>query len=273
MTVNFKKTAHILAVHGVQSGGDAEVNAKERIQKLVSKSLATSHLSRKFEVQEYLYEGINDNAQKLYERIGKALLKSVPYAGMVLPAGMDLVGDVVTASLQTSTAAKIRRGLRKQILSSYDSGHQVVLVAHSLGTVYALDVVSELMASKKYFLGDNRKTWPVKALITMGSPLGLDLIFPKRKIATLAGADYAVFPWHNYFNRRDPVVSGSLFGRPVSVSGSRGPIEKLYGKHTEAANWLLDGHGVTSGKSWAFSHLTYWKNPKIGGKIVDLLWG
>ena len=113
----------------------------------------------------------------------------------------------------------------------------------------------------------------------MGSPLGLDMdiaglkLFEKRAISKLKNAKYSAFPWHNYFNRLDPVVSGHVFGKPVDIIGVMGPVEKRYGKQTKEANWLLKGQVVTSGKQWVLAHTTYWKNPKIGDRLVDILWG
>jgi hypothetical protein len=185
---------------------------------------------------------------------------------------------VVIASANTSTAKKIRRKLAKKILESYATGNQLVIVAHSLGTVYALDTIGELIATKDLFDGDDRSSWPVQGLITMGSPLGLDLnilgqsIFAKRPIVPL-DAQFQVLPWHNFFNRLDPVVSGNVFGRPVNVSGARGPVERRYGENTSTSQWLLQGHAVTSGKQWLLAHTAYWKNPRIGDRIVDMLWG
>jgi hypothetical protein len=113
----------------------------------------------------------------------------------------------------------------------------------------------------------------------MGSPLGLEIkvlgttLFVKRKIESVAKAEFEVFPWHNYFNRLDPIVSGKVFGAPLKVKGAKGPVELRYGEDTKAAQWLLQGHAVTSGKQWLLAHTSYWKNPKIGDRLVDLIWG
>jgi hypothetical protein len=116
-------------------------------------------------------------------------------------------------------------------------------------------------------------------LITMGSPLGLGLeiagikIFEKRVINSIPGAKFALFPWHNYFNRLDPIVSGNIFGTPVDVEDARGPVEMRYGPSVQGSNWLLQGHVVTSGQQWLLAHTAYWNNPAIGDRIIDMLWG
>ena len=279
MAVDFARTAHILAVHGVQTGKDEDIDADQKIQKLVKKNLELSHLTREFEVSQYLYEGINDKAQAFYKTLAKIVLSGVPLAGTALSTTIDLVGDVVTAAEDTSTAGKIRKGLREQVLSSYDAGHQLVIVSHSLGTLYALDVVSELIRDDNFFLGDDRNSWPIQGLVTMGSPLGLELdvlgakIFERRQINPVERAQFEVFPWHNFYNSKDPIVSGNVFGSPVTIVGAGGPVERRYGVEAGASGWLLQGHRVMSGKQWLLAHVAYWHNPRVGGKLVDLLWG
>jgi hypothetical protein len=279
MSVDFRKDAHILAIHGVQLGEDESIKSEEQVRKLVTKSLSRSHLERQFEVLGFFYEDINDQAQKFYKKIASAVSSGIPLAGPALKAVIDIAGDVVTAAKNTSTAKKIRNKLRKRILRSYKDGHQLVVVSHSLGTIYALDVINELIGKEEYFEGDDRNTWPVQGLITMGSPLGLEIetlgatLFEKRKIEPGAKAEFEVFPWHNYFNRLDPIVSGRVFGAPLKVKGAKGPVEQRYGEDTKSAQWLLQGHVVTSGKQWLLAHTTYWKNPKIGDRLVDLIWG
>jgi hypothetical protein len=278
MTVDITKPAHILAVHGVQIGSDEDVGARESVEKLVRKSLKRSFLDRDYEVLGYYYEDINDDAQKFYRILGKAISQGQPLVGTALKFVVDIAGDVVTASANTSTARKIRRRLAAKIRESYNAGHPLLLVAHSLGSIYALDTINELIAEDELFKGDDTSTWPVQGLVTMGSPLGLDLniagqsIFAKRNIEPL-GAVGRVLPWHNFYNRLDPVVSGNVFGKPVKISGAIGPVERRYGEDTRSNQWLLHGHAVTSGKQWLLSHTAYWKNPRIGDRIIDILWG
>lgn len=279
MAIDFKKDAHIVVVHGVQVSEDGKITSDDSIRKLLNKSLASSHIDKNFEVSGFFYEDINDEAQKYYRLLASAITRGKPLIGKSLKTFIDLSGDVVTATKNTSTAKKIRNKLRKQILESYNKGHQLVVVSHSLGTVYALDVINELVQDVNLFDGDDRTTWPVQGLITMGSPLGLELdfagmkIFEKRSIAAIPDADFELMPWHNYFNRLDPVVSGNVFGKPIKLTGAKGPVELRYGADTRASQWLLQGHAVTSGKQWIRSHTAYWKNPKIGDQMVTMLWG
>jgi len=279
MAVDFTKDAHIVAVHGVQVSEDADITSDDSIRKLLKNSLSKSHIDRNFEVAGFFYEDINDEAQKYYQLLASAITKGNPLVGKGLKTFIDLSGDVVTAAKNTSTAKKIRNKLRKQILDSYNNGHQLVVVSHSLGTIYALDVVNDLIRDNNFFDGDDRTSWPVQGLITMGSPLGLEIdigglrVFEKRSIAAIPDADFELMPWHNYFNRLDPVVSGNVLGKPINLRGAKGPVEKRYGADTRASQWLLQGHAVTSGRQWIRAHTAYWRNPKIGDQLVTMLWG
>jgi len=277
MSVDFSKKPHILAVHGVQTGTDASITSDQQIRELVDRSLSDIGLQKDYKVSGFLYEDINDEAQKFYKYFASAITGGKPLVGKALKSVIDVAGDVVTAANNTSTAGKIRKKLRTQILKSYKSGNQLIIVAHSLGTIYALDVICELMASNSYFKGDDITTWPVQGYVSMGSPLGLDLnilglpVFAKRNIETLDAAA-SVFPWHNYYNRLDPIVSGNVFGKPIIVDGSKGPVEKRYGDDAMIAKWLLQGHAITSGNQWVFAHTAYWRNPKIGDQLANMLW-
>ncbi|GEM_PF-1029413 len=279
MPVDFRKPAHVIVVHGVISGEDDDIESAQQIRSLINRSLAENHIEKEFQSEGYLYEDINDDAQEFYKRIGKAITSGNPLVGKALETVVDLVGDVVTTAKNTSTAKAIRQGLQEKILESYRSQNQVVVVAHSLGSIYAIDVINELITKARYFKGDDRSSWPVQGLVTIGSPLGLGLeiagvkIFEKRKINSIENAEFNLLSWHNYYNRLDPIVSGSLFGAPVATDGAKGPVESRYGPSVLGASWLLHGHVVVSGAQWLFAHTSYWSNPALGDNLVDMLWG
>ncbi len=169
MPVDFRKPAHIVVIHGVQTGEDADINCEEQVRTLINQSLADIHIDKEFDVRGYHYENINNDAQEFYRRIARAITASKPLAKRALKVVIDLVGDVVTAAKKTSTAHKIRKGLKDEILKSYRSKNQVIVVAHSLGTIYALDVINDLIGNGHYFKGDDRSTWPVQGYVSMAA--------------------------------------------------------------------------------------------------------
>ena len=279
MAVDYTNPAHILAVHGVQLGEDEDIESGNLVRDLVNRSLSDSSVEKDFVVNQYNYEDINDDAQKLHQLIASALAAGVPILKPVLGGMIDIVGDVLSAAWENDTADEIRVGLRDAILSAYQSNCQLIVVAHSLGTVYALDVINDLIDDSAYFKGDDRTTWPVQGFISMGSPLGMAMdiagtrIFAKRKIHSIQGAHYCLFPWHNFYNPLDPIVSGDVFGSPVPMELAKGPIERRYGPSVKASNWMLRPHVVTSGEQWLMAHTAYWTNPSVGDQIMNTLWG
>jgi hypothetical protein len=280
MTADQKKTAHIIVVHGVQSGNNAQVTTHKRIEALLKASLEAVQLKKEYEVIGYLYEDMNDKAQKVYQRIGKAIATGRPLVGDALHSIIDIAGDVITSAAQTSTAKEILDGLIDRIEQSYAEGHPAVLVSHSLGTVYSLDAVNALMTGDNRFMGDDMSTWPVRGLITMGSPLGLDInlldrlhVFEKRKLNVVKGADFCFFKWTNFYNPLDPVVGGSLFGKPIAVKGSKGPVELRYENDVQPAHWMLQGQSVVSEDQWLMAHESYYNTAKVGDEIMKTLWG
>jgi hypothetical protein len=152
MSVDFRKNAHILAVHGVQLGEDESIRSEEQVCKLVTKSLSRSHLEHEFEVIGFFYEDINDQAQKFYKAIALAISSGIPLAGSAFKAVIDIAGDVVTASKNTSTAKKIRNKLKKQILRSYRDDHQLVVLSHSLGRSMRLMLSTNLLGMKSILM-------------------------------------------------------------------------------------------------------------------------
>src|SRR5262249_58349135 len=92
------------------------------------------------------------------------------------------------------------------------------VVAHSLGTIYTFDVLNGLIRDGGYFDRGSRKTWPVQGLLTIGSPIGLEMFRIKGRDAVKDfGAGDKWFRWLNIWDSNDPVVSGRIFGQHLGV--------------------------------------------------------
>jgi len=264
MSVNPGKKRKVLVVHGVQTGKNKDQKQHKVIEDLIDSRLGNIPL--KFQTEMYRYEDLNDAVQKKYQLLLK-LITRTPAGGIVADKVFDLVGDVVTAALDTSTAAKIRAGLREKILATYKAGNPCYLVAHSLGTIYAFDVINELMAEDEYFQRDSRRSWPVQGLITLGSPIGIPMFRADRKKVTELGPGNKWFRWINYWDRTDPVVSGSIFGKQL-----RGyEVAEKYLKPSPDQGWMIRDRAVDTGKMWLLAHTAYWENPMVGDGLVDLI--
>jgi hypothetical protein len=108
MPVNFANSAHILAVHGVQVGTGEDITSTAKIDKLVKKALARSHIERDYKTLRFYYEDINDAAQRYHQFIAKAISLGKPLVGKALKSVIDLAGDVVTASAMPIPAPRKR---------------------------------------------------------------------------------------------------------------------------------------------------------------------
>lgn len=202
MPVDLHKPPHILVVHGVQHGSARKVRLDRAVTRLVSTALAAHNITEDFAVRQYVYEQVKDRHPmvRLGKLIGAAIARGRPLAGLGLRAAVDLAGDVLLNLASSSTAARIRAGLIQAILDSHADGHRVLVVAHSLGSVYALQAINELIRTRpEHFVGDDRRRWATQGLVTLGSPLGLDFrllglhVFPKVTLARLP-SDCERFP-------------------------------------------------------------------------------
>ncbi len=280
MAVDLGKPPRILVVHGVQTGSNASIQLAQQVQALIDPVLAASHIREDYQVLQYLYEDTNDAhpTVQLAKQLASAIAKGRPLRRRALTMTVDLIGDVVIAAGQGSTAATIRAGLRQKILDSHQQGHRVLLLAHSLGSFYALQVLNEMLAEPGLFAGEDRRFWPVQGLVTLGSPLGLALtlgpwqIFPKIELNPVPAA-HERLPWHNFYSRHDPIVSGRVFGNKVQVAGTEGPVELRYRQGCDAKGWLLHGHYVHTGQRWLLAHTAYWQDPSLAMRLVAMLWG
>lgn len=265
MTVDPGKPRKVLVVHGVQAGDGDDLNQHELIRALIRDRLQAG-IPLNFETELFNYEKINDAAIRPFKQALRLVtdgLVASAIAGKIL----DIAGDVLINLLDRDTAAQIRGELRQRIEEIHADGNPLYLVAHSLGSIYAFDVLNELIAAPDYFERDNRKSWPVQAFVTLGSPIGLKL-FRRETIAKL-GPGRKLFRWSNFWDRTDPVVSGSFYGRPEEAYR----IAERFADDAAAADcgWHIRDRVVDIGRAWLFAHVGYWREPGVGDDLVDLL--
>jgi hypothetical protein len=265
MSVDPRNPRTVLCIHGVQIGDNDDQQQHEQIRALIESRLGNIPLN--YQTEMFRYEDINDEAQALYQQLVD-LIMHTPTGHYVAQQALDLCADVVTAYLDTSTAAEIRDSLRAAIIDIFDAGNPCYLVAHSLGTIYAFDVVNDLMKEPGFFDRDSRRSWPVQGLVTMGSPIGLDMFqSAQRDQVTDLGSGDKWFRWLNYWDRTDPVVSGKIFG-----AQQRGfEIAEHYQSASPEQGWVIRDRVVDTGKHWLLAHVAYWDNPMIGDGIVDMI--
>jgi len=263
--VDGNKTIKVLVVHGVQVGDNASLEQDKELEELIHSRL--NGIAIDFDVDLYRYENLNDKKTRGLRTLAKLLMKTSP-ATVVVDKALDLALDVVINLEGGSTAAAIRNGLKDKILEYYTSGHPCFVVAHSLGSIYAFDVVCELMRDRQFYDRNAWDTWPVQGLLTLGSPIGLKLFRVRgRTTVPNLGPGMEWFRWLNYWDRTDPVVSGQIFGQPLKNYH----IAERYLRNNTKQGWFIRDHIVDTGKTWLLSHTAYWSNAMVGDGLVNLM--
>ncbi|MGQ8364742.1 hypothetical protein [Glaciecola sp. 1036] len=264
MPINPNADPVVLVVHGVQLGEDDDANQHLDIEALVK---ARQVAPQAFSVDAYKYENVNDQAVAKLKDLSRILIRST--VGQILtPKVIDIVFDVVISLRNGSTANRIREGLKQKILSYYQAGRPLFIVAHSLGSVYTFDVINELIKEGPYFKRNAPLTFPALGLVTIGSPLGLDMFKATgRNIAEKLGTGRVPFQWLNYFDTNDPIVSGNIFGKQLtdlSIAGN-------YRQDGDDFGWFIRDFPVVTGKAHLLAHIAYWNDIKVGDGLVGLL--
>ncbi|MBN2717195.1 MAG: hypothetical protein JXX14_15185 [Deltaproteobacteria bacterium] len=246
-------------IHGIQIGGDANVTGySKRLQGGIRTRDKVTLADD--QIHETLWadvsEAVTEKYEKLAKLIGDALLARIPLAGNGLKAAVDLLGDVVVYR-NSEHAKKIRKRVREQLPQNS------VVVAHSLGSVIAFDILQEDIEDGKYKSAD-RNTWPFHSLITFGSPLNLKMFFrdnDSHRNKNFSKDFGAWFYWYNLSDRHDPIVSGNVLG--ISKTPM---LEQRYQDHAPHLN-VKDGF-INTGYHIS-AHMNYWSHPIVTARVAS----
>lgn len=237
----------ILVIHGVHVGTNESIDSHEKIKELID----AIDPNIDCDVELFAYEDVNDLA--------------IPAFAGITKVALDVVGDVVSAWVNSPSAQLIRKLLSSRISEIHLTGQPLIIISHSLGTVYAFDVINEMLITHPHD-GTDHNNWLVDTLITMGSPLGL-ILFNSRadRLIEFDNANMP-FPWLNYWDKNDPIVSGSLF-----VDGDTSKITDIYDTVCNTQGWCLLDVEVDTGKKWMDSHHGYWDSDTVGTDLVNII--
>jgi hypothetical protein len=267
----------VLVIHGVATKPNHKLTHAQDLKKLIDRELKRKSMSVDYSVDAYQYEDHNraDPAAKLAERLFEALKTKQPIAGHILQTTADLISDVVITASGGVTAKKILREIKDKIMS-YHPGQRIIMLAHSLGSVYALQAINELI-NEGYFDSNNRYSWPVFSLVTIGSPLGLTIKlpggleifphFPLQKVASNFSS--GTFRWHNLYHSSDPIVTGQIFGSYDRATHKSSPLERRYLNSAGTSNWLIRHYHIGTGERWLLAHIAYWNDPSLGHLLLN----
>ncbi|MDX1656198.1 MAG: alpha/beta hydrolase, partial [Candidatus Competibacteraceae bacterium] len=147
-------------------------------------------------------EGWRDELRRRFQEVGDGILD---FAKDMF--GLSAIADAVLASKLEDLSRyyqedAIRRELRGRLMSSLerhiDNGDRIMVIAHSMGSIIAYDVLREL--------GRQRPSARVDHFITIGSPLGLPhVMFHHMEEFDAVRTPTVVKRWTNFADRRDIV--------------------------------------------------------------------
>lgn len=263
MSVDPEKKRIVLIVHGVQIDSDADLKHDSIVDGAVRRRLDGTPLD--YECDLFRYENMNDKALDKIRALKS--IKSVSLLHQLLDTPLDLVGDVVTNLSDGEIAHEIREKLRERIVHYYREGNPVYILAHSLGSIYAFDTLNRLMEEDEFFDRKSRRSWPVQAMLTIGSPIGLKMFREKRSDLTELGLGLHQFRWINMWDRQDPVVSGSFYGKPAQ----KYRIAESFLKPSPRQGWNVKDIPLDTGCAWLTSHTAYWDYPAVVDQLIYLL--
>jgi len=259
-----KSISKMIYIHGVQAGDNkSAIEGPTRMEKSVRNLIKELPEEFKFDYDQAMpaYEDINDNGTGSKVRnISRLIFQSManPLAAAAFDGFMDLVGDVFIYQY-SNDAEKIREVVNRDI----GSNNNCVLAAHSLGSVIAFDIINERMKSGE-FKDKHVDEWPIRSLVTFGSPLRLKLFRESRHISHHHGKKDSVFHWFNYLDRDDPIVSGNVFGQGIT---SDDPMSDCY-PEAEDRGWHIHDRPINTG-AHLYSHINYWEKEKISRRVMD----
>lgn len=175
----------------------------------------------------------------LEAEVDPTIIKRGPLDWRWVHAGLELLDRIdginsAAVALVTNDVAKyltiegVRERLNKGVMQAFEQcgDDEIVVVAHSLGTIVAYDLLLERA---------DANGWRVTDLITIGSPLGMNAVQKKYrplKYPPMVG------PWFNAFDERDVVALHPLDGEHFEVT----PAIKNYGGVDNATS---NRHGIS----------------------------
>ena len=166
--------------------------------------------------------------------VGRARKKILPLPGFlrkpIAKAFLEaFIGDTAAYFFRDGVRDQVRRRLRDALPKD---GTPVTIVAHSQGTIIALEVLSKLAPPLN-----------VTELVTLGSPLGIrevqDFLDVPLKIPSVLRERSR---WHNFADPLDPVAADKGIGNDFDPSGFI--RDKLV---VNKATWRIDGFNPHSG--------------------------
>jgi predicted alpha/beta hydrolase family esterase len=269
MTPQYK----VVAVHGINdASGKTEAGFSKELANLVLPGMAWPNAFWREAVWEEVCDDLDSEIKKIvtelvnsydfedYFRTRMAKRKgfrkilscldlfAVLFAKGVVP---DFVSGILDLALDLplylgdAYGPQIRDKVERELQRTAKETEGIVVVGHSLGSVIAHDVVAKLLAEPS--------PPPIRALVTMGSPL--EWVTALRKNTKGISETHSIpesFEWINFYNKSDPV-----------------PIKRALSEETfpGVENVLVS----TTDKNPLAAHSTYWTDTRVADRIRQLV--
>ncbi|MFG2294378.1 alpha/beta hydrolase [Streptomyces sp. NPDC048603] len=159
------------------------------------------------------------------------------------PTTLGQVARYLNRGEPDGSGATLDRRIRERVASCLDQDGPTVVVAHSLGTVVALETLHEHKGEVPLF-------------VTIGSPLGIrTAVLPRTRPQPLATPECAG-RWLNFWDRDDVIAA-----RPVLEDCTR----------PNTARVLPRSERVDSDGLWVHPAALYLAHPAVAGPVVEAL--
>jgi len=183
--------------------------------------------------------------------------------GTALP-GVDEAAEEVIARKATdlqryyedpAKRRAIRQRLGEVLRAAHKSGRRIMLIAHSMGSIVAFDVLS---AVESEITGLS-----IQHFVTVGSPLGLHEVKERiRKEGLPLQVSDAVVRWTNFANRKDKVALESRLHADFRAnSRGVGVVDQV----------VINGYVSPSGKPSHHKIYGYLRTPEVSLAIHELM--
>jgi len=193
-------------------------------------------------------------AARIQEGVGKVLERVF---------GARIAEDVVRDAVETrapdlhrykhhrATRDAVRERLREPLLTAHDGGRQIMLIAHSMGSIIAYDVLRAA--------GRNFPDLRISHFVTVGSPLGLTEV--KEIVAGPLRVPECVARWSNFADPRDRVARwDTCLSEDYRANGSGVTISD---------HLVINAYVSPSGKSNPHKIYGYLRTPEVSELIAS----
>ncbi len=156
---------------------------------------------------------------------------------------------------------QVRQRLVSQLRAAQQAGHRIVLIAHSMGSIIAYDVLAGALGALGELPGLR-----IEHFITLGSPLGLSEVKARACRELAPHADQLHVPdcvarWTNFADRHDPIALDSQLGSDYLANAQGVAITDCL---------VLNGYVGPAGRANPHKIYGYLRTPELGEVLASI---